>query len=142
MKLINLFIRELENCGLGGDFRVSRHAEICQFDRFSLEIIFKRGRTCNYGSPRLVQVKMKILYKNQNEQLKTFACFKPGFQLDFFAFCCSFWFFVPTKSHNEQCDAQMETSTKNQNEQQKAITSNAMLKWKHPQKSKTSYKKP
>ena len=42
----------------------------------------------------------------------------------FFAFRCSFWFFVPTKSHNEQCDAQMETSTKNQNEQQKAITSN------------------
>ena len=42
----------------------------------------------------------------------------------FFAFRCSFWFFVPTKSHNEQCDAQMETTTKNQNEQQKAITSN------------------
>ena len=43
----------------------------------------------------------------------------------FFAFCCcSFWFFVPTKSHNEQCDAQMETSTKDQNMQQKAITSN------------------
>ena len=42
----------------------------------------------------------------------------------FFAFCCSFWIFVPTKSHNEHCDAQMETSTKNQNEQQKAITSN------------------
>ena len=49
---------------------------------------------------------------------------KPGFHLDIFAFRCSFWFFVPTKSHNEQCDAQMETSTKNQNEQQKAITSN------------------
>ena len=37
---------------------------------------------------------------------------KPGFHLDFFAFCCSFWFSVPTKSHNEQWDAQMETSTK------------------------------
>ena len=49
---------------------------------------------------------------------------KPGFHLDFFAFCCSFWLFVPTKSHNEQCDAQMETSTKNQNEQQKTKTSN------------------
>ena len=49
---------------------------------------------------------------------------KPGFHLDFFAFCCSFWFFEPTKSHNKQCDAQMETSTKNQNEQQKAATSN------------------
>ena len=46
---------------------------------------------------------------------------KPGFHLDF---CCSSWFFVPTKSHNEQCDAQMETSTKIQNEQQKAIMSN------------------
>ena len=42
----------------------------------------------------------------------------------FFAICCSFWFFVPTKSHNEHCDAQMETSTKTQNEQQEAITSN------------------
>ena len=50
--------------------------------------------------------------------------FKHGFHLDIFAFCCSLWFFVPTKSHNEQCDAQLEISTKNQNEQQKAITSN------------------
>ena len=25
MKLINLLIRELKNCSLGGDFRVSRH---------------------------------------------------------------------------------------------------------------------
>ena len=41
MKLINSLIRELENCSLGGDFRVSRHAEISQFDRFSLEIISK-----------------------------------------------------------------------------------------------------
>ena len=49
---------------------------------------------------------------------------KPGFHLDLFTFCCSFWFFVPTKSHNKQWDAQMETSTKNENEQQKAITSN------------------
>ena len=32
--------------------------------------------------------------------------------------------FRTNKSHNEQCDAQMKTSTKNQNEQQKAITSN------------------
>ena len=63
MKLINLLIRELDNCSLGGDFRVSRHAEICQFDRFSLEINFKRARSCNYGIPALVQVKMKILYK-------------------------------------------------------------------------------
>ena len=61
MKLINLLIRELEDCGSGGDFRVSHHAEICQFDRFSSEINFKRARSCNYGIPRLVQVEMKIL---------------------------------------------------------------------------------
>ena len=65
MKLINLFIRELDNCSLGGDFRVSRHTEICQFDRFSLEINSKRARSCNYVTPRVlprvVQVKMKIL---------------------------------------------------------------------------------
>ena len=48
---------------------------------------------------------------------RVIAAFKPGFHLDFFAFCCSFWFFVPTETQNEQCDAQMETSTKNQNEQ-------------------------
>ena len=62
MKLLNLLIRELNNCSLEGVFRVSRHAEICQFDRFSLEINFKRACSCNYGILRLVQVKMKILY--------------------------------------------------------------------------------
>ena len=62
MKLINLLIRKLDNCSLVGDFRVSSHAEICQFDLFSLEINFKRVHSCNYGIPRLVQVKMKILY--------------------------------------------------------------------------------
>ena len=61
IKLINLVMRELSNCSLGGDFQVSRHAEICQFDRFSLEINFKRAHCCNYGIPKLVQVKMKIL---------------------------------------------------------------------------------
>ena len=35
MKLINLLIRELDNCSSEGVFRVSRHAEICQFYRFS-----------------------------------------------------------------------------------------------------------
>ena len=53
MKLINLLIRELEDCSLGDDFRVSHHAEICQFDRFSSEINFKRARSCNYRTPRL-----------------------------------------------------------------------------------------
>ena len=62
MKLINLLIRELDNCSLEGVFRVSRHAEICRFDRFSLEINFKRARSSHYGIPRLVQVKMKKLY--------------------------------------------------------------------------------
>ena len=61
MKLINLLIKELDDCSLGGDFLVSRHSEICQFDRFSLEINFKRAHSCNYGIPRLGQVKMKIL---------------------------------------------------------------------------------
>ena len=63
MKLINLLIKELDNFSLGADFWISRHAEICQFDRFSLEINFKRARSCNYGIPRLVQVKMKIPYQ-------------------------------------------------------------------------------
>ena len=53
MKLIKLLIRELHHSSLRGDFRVSRPAEIFQFDRFSLEINFKRARSCNYGVPRL-----------------------------------------------------------------------------------------
>ena len=53
MKVINLLFRERNNCSLGGDFRVSRHAEIRQFDRLSLEINFKGARSCNYGIPRL-----------------------------------------------------------------------------------------
>ena len=52
MKLINLLIRELKNCSLGGNFRVSHYAEICQFDCFSLEIDFKRAHSCNYGIPQ------------------------------------------------------------------------------------------
>ena len=62
MKRINLLIRELDNCSLGGDFRVSWHAENSQFDHFSSEINFEKTRSCNYGIPRLVQVKMKILH--------------------------------------------------------------------------------
>ena len=49
---------------------------------------------------------------------------KASLPFGLFACCCSFWFFVPTKTHNEQCNTQMKTSTKNQYEQQKAITSN------------------
>ena len=64
MKLINLLIRELDNCRFVGDFRVSRHAEICQFDRFSSEISFKRAGSCNYRIARVVQLKMKILYSD------------------------------------------------------------------------------
>ena len=69
MKLINLLIRELDNCSLGDDFRVLCHAEICQFDRFSSEINFKRARSCNYGIPRLVQVKMKMIYYREMKEL-------------------------------------------------------------------------
>ena len=76
MKLINLLIRELDNCSLGGDFRVSRHAEICQFDRFSLEINFKRARSCNYGIPRLVQVKMKTLLKQKIGENSSADCLR------------------------------------------------------------------
>ena len=53
MTLMNLLIRELHHSSLRGDFRVSRPAEIFQFDRFSLEINFKRARSSNYGVPRL-----------------------------------------------------------------------------------------
>ena len=66
MKLINLLIRELNNCSLGGDFRVSRHDEICQFDGLSLEINFNRAD--NYGIPRLVQVKIKLLYHDRGRK--------------------------------------------------------------------------
>ena len=69
MNLINLLIRGFTNCSLGGDFWVSSHAEICQFDRFSIEINFKRARSCNYGIPRLIQVKAKILYAAQTKFL-------------------------------------------------------------------------
>ena len=51
IKLINLLMRELDNCSLASDFRVSRHAEICQFDRFSLEA--RPCNFCNYVIPRL-----------------------------------------------------------------------------------------
>ena len=62
MKLINLLIRKLNNCSLGGDFRISHHAEICQFDCFSLGINFKRARRLLVimGSPDWVQVKKNI----------------------------------------------------------------------------------
>ena len=53
MKLINLLVRELNNCSLRSDFRVSRHAKICQFDIFSSEINFKKACTCNYEIPKL-----------------------------------------------------------------------------------------
>ena len=66
MKLINLLIRVLDNCSLGGDFRVSRHAEICQFDRFSLEINFKEHVVVIMEFPDWVQVKMKLLYTFYN----------------------------------------------------------------------------
>ena len=60
MKLINLLIRELDNCSLGGHFRVSRDGEICQFDSFSLEINSKEHVVVIMEFPDWVQVKMKI----------------------------------------------------------------------------------
>ena len=56
MKLVNLLIKELNNCSLVGDFRVSHHAEICQFDRFSFEI-----KVVIMEFPVWVQVKKNIL---------------------------------------------------------------------------------
>ena len=65
MKLINLIIRELNYCSLGGDFQVIRHAETCQFDRFSLEVNFKGGQSCNYGIFRLGS-SLKIYHSPDN----------------------------------------------------------------------------
>ena len=71
MKLINLIIKELDNCSLGDNFRASRHVEICQFDRFSLEINFKRASSCNYGIPRLCS--------SSNENTIDFVNVRPTF---------------------------------------------------------------
>ena len=57
MKLINLLIRELDNCSLGGDFRVMCHAKICQFDRFSLATNLKEHVVVIKELPDWVQVK-------------------------------------------------------------------------------------
>ena len=54
MKLINLLIRELKNCSLGDNFRVSHHAEVCQFDHFSSEIIAKEHVVVTMEFPDLV----------------------------------------------------------------------------------------
>ena len=60
MKLINLLIRELNNCNLGGDFRVSNLAEVSQFDSFSSEtrnsFPSDAPRACNYPR-RIPQLK-------------------------------------------------------------------------------------
>ena len=60
MNLINLLTRVLNNCSLGEDFRVSRHAEICQVDLF-LKINVKGARSCNYAIPRLGSSQKNIL---------------------------------------------------------------------------------
>ena len=75
MKLINLLIRELKHCSSGGEFRVWCHSEICQFDRFSSEINFKRARSCNYGIPRLG------LSWNENTINDIIVCYKFVFLL-------------------------------------------------------------
>ena len=69
MKLINLLIRELNNYSSGDDFRVSHHAEICQFDRLSLEVNFKEHVVVIMEFPDSAQVK-KI-----NVTVKSWQCF-------------------------------------------------------------------
>ena len=61
MNLINFLIRERNNCSVGGDFRVSHHAEMCQFDRLSLEIISKEHVVVIMEFSDWVQVKKNIL---------------------------------------------------------------------------------
>ena len=69
MKLINLLFRERNNYRLGGDFQVSRHEEICQFDRFSLEINFKRACSCYYGIYQ-TRFKLKTIYHTGCPKIK------------------------------------------------------------------------
>ena len=54
-----MLIKELNNCSLGGDFRVSRHAGICQFDSFSSELISKEHVIVIMEFPNWVQVLKK-----------------------------------------------------------------------------------
>ena len=60
MKLINLLIKELNNCNLGGDFRVSYHAEICQFIAFLQKLILNKHVVVIMEFPDWVQVKKNI----------------------------------------------------------------------------------
>ena len=60
MKLVNLLIRELNNCSLGA-ILVLYHAEICQFSLFSSEINFKKHVVVIMEFPDWVQVKKNIL---------------------------------------------------------------------------------
>ena len=65
MKLINLLIRELDNCSLRGVFRVSRHAEMPKFVNliaFLQKLISKEHVAVIMEFPDWMQVKMKILY--------------------------------------------------------------------------------
>ena len=75
MMLINLLFRERNNCSLGGDFRVSGHAEIRQFDRFSLEISFKEHVVVIMEFPDWVQVeKYTMVFESSKTQSYTSFC--------------------------------------------------------------------
>ena len=64
MKLINLLIKKLDNCSLGGDFRVAHHAEIffISLIAFQKKLISKEHVVVIMEFPDWVQVGMKILY--------------------------------------------------------------------------------
>ena len=53
--------KELNNCSLGGNFPVLQHAEIFQFDQFSLQINFKEHIVVIMEFPDWVQVYKNIL---------------------------------------------------------------------------------
>ena len=67
-KLINLLIKELNNCSLGAisESRAMPKYELSQFHRFSIEINFKRARDCNYGITRLGSSLKNVLYQSAN----------------------------------------------------------------------------
>ena len=59
MKLINLLIRELDNCSLGGVFPVPKSVNLIAFLQ---KLISKEHVVVIMELPDWIQVKMKILY--------------------------------------------------------------------------------
>ena len=64
MKLINLLIKDLDNCSLGGYFRVSRHAKICQLIAFLWKLISKEHVIVIMEFPDWFKLKWKY-YKEE-----------------------------------------------------------------------------